>query len=210
LFFSGERLCYVGEESQFSLRRDQIVAVELGPGPPGWFRARSLYIVWRDSESGFSAIFNMRPLAVRSMLAMNGALRVLAERIGAWRVGSFVALAISSNCEKLPAPHVRAVTGTSLADAVKNRAYPGFFIWTGFLSGLMASLLHLPIQGLAPMFSGHGESTVAYASISGWYAILTSSVLVFLLIAPLLRARNACVILPPAVSPAAPPPPGAA
>jgi len=208
LFFSGERLCYVGEESQFSLRRDQIVAVELGPGPPGWFGARSLYIVWRD-ESGFSAIFNVRPLAVRSMLSMNGALLVLAERIGAWRAGSFATPSIS-NCEKLPAPHVRAVTGTSLAEAVKNRAYPVFFIWTAFLSGLMASVLHLPIQGLAPMFSGDGGSTVAYSSISGWYAILTSCVLVFLLIAPLLHARNACVILPPAVSPAAPPPPGAA
>ena len=210
LFFSGERLCYVGEESQFSLRRDEIVAVELGPGQPGWFRARSLYIVWRDSDSALSAIFHVRPLAVRSVLAMNAALQAFAQQLKSWRAGSLQAPSISSRCENLPAPEVRAVTGTSLADAVKSRAYPVFLIWTAFLSGLLASFLHLPIQGLAPMFLTTEDSAQSPAGISGWYAVLTSCVLVLLLLLPLLRARNAAVILPPAAGQAAPPPPGPA
>jgi Zn-dependent protease with chaperone function len=207
LFFSGERLCYVGEESRFSLCRDHVVAVELGPGFPGWFRARSLYIVWRNPESGFSAIFNVRPLAVRSVLAMNRALDQLAHRIATWRAASVPSPAISSPCEELPVPQVRAVTGTSLADAMKSRAYPGFVIWAAVFSGLVASLLHLPLQGLAPMFSSDGDSTASYASISGWYAILTSCVLVFLLILPSLRARDASAQLAAAASSAIPPPP---
>jgi heat shock protein HtpX len=210
LFFSGERLCYAGEESQFSLRRNQIVAVELGPGQPGWFRARSLYIVWRDSDSGSSAIFNVRPLAVRSVVTMNGALQALAQKVKTWRAGSLQAPSISSHCEKLPAPHVRAVTGTSLADAVKSRAYPAFLIWTAFLSGLWAAFLHLPFQGLKLMFSNGADSSASRAAISGWYAVFTSCVLVLLLILPLLRARNASVILPAATTTAAPPPPGPA
>ncbi len=209
LFFSGERLCYVGEESQFSLCRDHVVAVELGPGLPGWFRARSLYIVWRNPESGFSAVFNLRPLAVRSVLAMNRALDQLAHRIATWRAALVPSPAISSACEELPVPQVRAVTGTSLADAMKSRAYPGFVIWAAFFSGLVASLLHLPLQGLIPMFAGDGDSAVSYASISGWYAILISCVLVFLLILPLFRARDASIQLPAAASSAIlPPPPG--
>jgi hypothetical protein len=207
LFFSGERLCYVGEESQFSLCRDHVVAVKLGPGFPGWFRARSLYIVWRNPESGFSAVFNLRPLAVRSVLAMKRALDQLAHRIATWRAASISSPAISSACEELPVPQVRAVTGTSLADAVKSRAYPGFVIWAAVFSGLVASLLHLPLQGLAPMFTSDGDSTASYASVSGWYAILTSCVLVFLLILPLLRARDASVQLAAAASSAIPPPP---
>jgi Zn-dependent protease with chaperone function len=207
LFFSGERLCYVGEESQFSLCRDHVVAVKAGPGFPGWFRARSLYIVWRDPESGISAVFNLRPLAVRSVLAMNRALDQLAQRIATWRAASVPSPAISSACEELPVPQVRAVTGTSLADAVKSRAYPGFVIWAAVFSGLVASLLHLPLQGLAPMITSDGDSTASYASISGWYAILTSCVLVFLLILPLLRARDASVQLAAAASSAIPPPP---
>jgi Zn-dependent protease with chaperone function len=210
LFSSGERLCYVGEESRFSLRRDQIVAVELGPGQPGWFRARSLYIVWRDSDSAFSAVFHVRPLAARSVLAMNAAVQALAQQLKSWRAGSLQAPAISSHCENLPVPQVRAVTGTSLADAVKSRAYPVFLIWTAFLSGLLASFLHLPIQGLAPMFLTAEDSAQAPAGISGWYAVLTSCSLVVLLLLPLFRARNASLILPPAASQAAPPPPGPA
>jgi len=207
LFCSGERLCYVGEESRFSLHRDQLVAVELGPGFPGWFRARSLYIVWRNPESGFGAIFNVRPLAVRSVLAMNRALPELAQRIAEWRAASVPSPAISTACEELPLPQVRAVTGTSLADAVKGRAYPGFVIWTAFCSGLVAALLRLPLQGLAPMFAGEGDTTVSYASISGWYAVLSSCILVFLLILPLLRARDASVKLPAVANSAVPPPP---
>jgi Zn-dependent protease with chaperone function len=207
LFFSGQRLCYVGEESQFSLCRDHVVAVERGPGLPGWFRAPSLYIVWRNPASGFSAVFNLRPLAVRSVLAMNRALHQLAQRIAAWRAASISPPAIPSACEELPVPQVRAVTGTSLADAIKSRAYPGFVIWAAFFSGLVASLLHLPLQGLIPMFTGDGDSTVSYASISGWYAMLISCLLVFLLILPLLRARDASVQLSAAASSAIPPPP---
>ncbi len=207
LFCSGERLCYVGEESRFSLRRDQLVAVELGPGFPGWFGARSLYIVWRNPESGFSAIFNVRPFAVRSVLAMNRALAELAQRIAAWRAASVSSPAISTACEQLPLPQVRAVTGTSLADALKGRAYPGFVIWTAFFSGLVAALLRLPLQGLAPMFADEGDATVSYASISGWYAVLSSCILVFLLILPLLRARDASAKLPAVANSPVPPPP---
>jgi len=207
LFFSGERLCYVGEESQFSLCRDHVVAVKLGPGFPGWFRARSLYIIWRNPESGFSAIFNLRPVAVRSVLAMNRALDQIAQRIATWRAAAISSPAISSACKELPVPQVRAVTGTSLADAMKSRAYPGFVIWAAVFSGLVASLLHLPLQGLIPMFTSDGDSTASYASISGWYAVLISCVLVFLLILPLLRARDASVQLAAAASSAIPPPP---
>jgi Na+/melibiose symporter-like transporter len=90
---------------------------------------------------------------------------------------------------------------------MKSRAYPGFVIWAAVFSGLVASLLHLPLQGLAPLFTSDGDSTTSYASISGWYAILISCVLVFLLILPLLRARDASVQLPAAASSAVPPPP---
>jgi hypothetical protein len=57
------------------------------------------------------------------------------------------------------------------------------------------------------MFASDGDSTASYASVSGWYAILTSCVLVFLLVLPWFRARNASVQLAAAASPAIPPPP---
>jgi Zn-dependent protease with chaperone function len=206
LFFSGERWLYVGEETRFSLRRDQVVTVQLGPGMPGWFRARSLYIVWRDSPSSSSVIFNVRALAVRSVLAMNRSVRQLAEQFESWRAGSNPTSSSSAVCEELPPPDVRAVTGTSLHEAGKPERLPGFFILIASIAGVIANFLHLPIEGVAPMFSYPADAEVSDASISGWYAIVTSCFLFFLLIAPALRARNSSVTLPANTNAAVPPP----
>jgi hypothetical protein len=46
-FISGDRLCYCGEETRFSLQRDQIVASQLGPGMPGWLGAKPVHRVAR-------------------------------------------------------------------------------------------------------------------------------------------------------------------
>jgi len=206
LFFCGDRLCYVGEETRFSLRRDQIVAVQLGPGMPGWFRARGLYIVWRESPSSSSVIFNVRPLAVRSVLAMNRSVRRLAKQFESWRSGSNPNAISSASCEQLPPPEVRAVTGTSLNEGGKPERLPGFFILVASISGAIASFLHLPIEGIAPVLS-YVEPETSYASISGWYAIITSCFLFALLIAPAYRARNSSVALPATTEAVAPPPP---
>ncbi len=206
LLFSGDRLCYLGEETRFSLRRDQIVAIQLGPGMPGWFRARGLYIVWRDSPTSSSVIFNVRPLAVRSVLAMNRRVRELANQFESWRSGSNLHSASSAACEQLPPPEVRAVTGTSLNEGGKPERLPGFLILVASISGAIASFLHLPIEGIAPIFS-YAEPETSYLSISGWYAVITACFLFALLIAPAYRARNSSVSLPTTTEAAVPPPP---
>ena len=206
LYTCGDRLCYCGEETRFSLRRDQIVAVQLGPGMPGWFRARSLYIVWRDAESGTSAIFNLRPLAVRSVLKMNRAARELAGRIEAWRTANSTADCTSGLSQLLPLPEVRAVTGTSIKDASKPQQLFSLLIIVGFLSGIFASLLGLPFAAIFDLAAGDTDYTDSYAGVSGWYAVLCSVVLFLLLITPLLLARNDSVSLP-SKTPSSPPPP---
>jgi hypothetical protein len=207
LFFSADRLCYWGEETRFSLGRDQIVAVQLGPGMPGWFRARSLYIVWRDSPASSSVIFNLRPIAVRSVLAMNRAVRQLAWQFEYWRSGSNAACASSSPCETLPAPDVRAVTGTSLSEGGKPERLLTYFVLVASIAGAVANFLHMPIEGIWPMLSYAAETEVSYASISGWYAIITSCFLAFLLVAPVFRAGNSSVTLPANTKASVPPPP---
>ena len=195
-FFSGDRLCYVGEETRFSLRRDQILAAQLGPGMPGWFRARILYIVWRESPSSSSVIFNVRPLAVRSVRAMNRSVLHLEKQFESWRSGSNVAPTSFAACDELPLPDVRAVTGTSLSEAGKLERLPGLFILVASFAGLIANFLNLPIEGIAPLLSFAADTGVIYANVSGWYAIITSCFLLGLLLVPTYRSRNAAVALP--------------
>jgi Zn-dependent protease with chaperone function len=210
LYFSGDRLCYCGEETRFSLRRDQIANVQLGPGMPGWFRAQSLYMVWRDAESGSSAIFNVRPLAVRSVLAMNCELRRLADQIESWRAASPApsndAVSDSAESNLLLAPDVRAVTGIAIADAVQPQQLFSLLVITGFFAGIFASFLGLPFAGIFPVFGHAADSAATYAGVSGWYAVLCSIMLYLVLVIPSLRARNASVSLP-ASAPVNPPPP---
>jgi Zn-dependent protease with chaperone function len=196
LYIGGDRLCYCGEETRFSLRRDQIAAVRLGPGVPGWFRARSLYIVWRDISTDSSAIFNVRPLAVPSVLAMNRAVNQLSEQIETWRDASNPNSGSSiEDPVALPLPQVRAVTGTSLADQTKSRLLLALVVYGALMAGVVAYFMNLPFGGFFSVFADDAGSASPVTGDSGWYVVLCSLVLILLFIVPLLRARNSAVSL---------------
>jgi Zn-dependent protease with chaperone function len=83
---SENRLSFLGEEARFSLARDQVVRIMLGPGPLGWFRTRSVYVTWQDA-AGSERTFNMRPIRCLSMLEMARKTRCLAEDLQNWHRG---------------------------------------------------------------------------------------------------------------------------
>src|SRR5262249_12583214 len=63
----GDRLCYVGDHARFALRRDQVTAVRLGPGPSRWWYAPYVYVSWRDEERGTAGTLNVRAREGRTM-----------------------------------------------------------------------------------------------------------------------------------------------
>jgi len=86
LSLSAERLSYWGEDVKFALKREEVVAVELGPGPTNWFSTPALYITWRDL-SGSSGTLNLRPLGGGSMIQMRSDTRQLANDLRRWHAG---------------------------------------------------------------------------------------------------------------------------
>jgi Zn-dependent protease with chaperone function len=113
LTISKNRLGFLGEEARFSLKRQQISSVSLGPGPVSWFRAQSVYVAWQDA-AGNERAFNMRPIRCVSMLEMARKTRRLAEDLQNWHRGA------QSPAESLLSP------STQDSGAVEHLGVPGF------------------------------------------------------------------------------------
>jgi hypothetical protein len=145
---------------------------------------------------------------------MNREVRRLAEQVESWRTAnpatspapSDDAVSDSAESNVLPVPDVRAVTGTAIADAVKPRQLFSLMVITAFFTGMFASFLGLPFEGMFPAFGYDADSAAAATGVSGWYAVLCTIVLFLMFVVPSLRARNASVSLP-APAPVDPPPP---
>jgi hypothetical protein len=135
---------------------------------------------------------------------MNRAVRELAQRIESWRTAEVRPDSISASCQQFPIPDVRAVTGTTIGDAVKPEKLLSLFVVIGFLSGIFASFLGLLFEGI--FFGYDADFAIPYNVVSGWYAVLCSLALFLLLMLPLVLARKAIVSLTAAAR-ANPPPP---
>jgi Zn-dependent protease with chaperone function len=84
LTFENNLLVYRGEETRFTLRRDEIKSAYLGKGPVGWMKSPTLYIV-TASETGTAEVFGVRTWRGAS-LSENGRLATdLLAQIETWR-----------------------------------------------------------------------------------------------------------------------------
>lgn len=61
LFFTKDRLCYVGDQIRFALRPEQVLAVRLVPGIPGWLPERRVCIDWQIDVTAPIHAWNLLP-----------------------------------------------------------------------------------------------------------------------------------------------------
>jgi hypothetical protein len=85
LSLEGERLCYVGDQTRFALRREQVVELRLAPGAIGWWRAPRVAIHWKDEARGLGGAFTVRPAEGASMRQLGRQARAFAKQLHAWR-----------------------------------------------------------------------------------------------------------------------------
>lgn len=115
LFLMGDRLCYVGEHAQFALRRDQITAIYLGQGYPGWIAHPNAYIAWQDSQQGRCGTFNLRPGEVKSLWQMKPQVRLLKQQLQHWWEQPASSVEFSEPLAHLKTPEIGTVTSVSPA-----------------------------------------------------------------------------------------------
>src|SRR5262249_34837083 len=104
LFLEPDRLCYVGEQTRFALRRDQVTSLYLAPGFPRWCSSPVLYITWVDQER--SGTINLRTGDARSMRQMGRETQALEQTLQRWPGGD-------SSGTKSPAERPPALAGLS-------------------------------------------------------------------------------------------------
>lgn len=190
----GGQLSYWGEEARFTLRREEITSLSIGPGPTGWFRTTSVYVSWRDS-AGREGTFNLRPLCARSMRDMAVKTRQVARDLENWHrrlppsTNPLIAPA-EADGEKRGAPSFGQVTGNPPQLLVRGQSLVRDFLLNTFLALgviLVFGLGFPPIDELGRP----SNSTDVNPSLGGLYVLLVvwlARVFVFL---PFWRARPA-------------------
>jgi hypothetical protein len=156
LFLDAGSLVYVGDQTRFRLRREEIAGVRLGAGPPSWQSTPNLYVDWRDAQ-GEPRTFFFRGSGRATLTAIHRATRRLAERLDSWRrTGEDRELPPA--LQELPPPSLADVTGQTLREMVTLRkvltlSWMVFLItlglgalldlgWAALRAGLAAVVLH--------------------------------------------------------------------
>lgn len=112
---------FLGDQARFRLRRDQVAAVRLGPGTPGWWRIGSVYVDWRDDQ-GWTRTFHLRGVG-RTLLGVRRNTQALAGRLTAWLQAPDIR--DLGDLPGLPPPPVVDAGGLHPREALRKRAVLG-------------------------------------------------------------------------------------
>jgi hypothetical protein len=149
LFVRGDRLCFVGEEARFALRRDQVLGLGLGAAPPGWLAAPRVVVTWTGGA------FSLRDAEVPRLSAAAGASRRLIERLAAWRDAREPAPAHvpHATLETLGPPAFGEVTGTEPRQFANAATLVTHVVLLAMAAAVICALAGLPFApGEGPGF----------------------------------------------------------
>jgi hypothetical protein len=196
LSLSPEQLSYCGEEGRFSLRREEIVRISLGPGPINWFHTPAVYVFWREGSR--ERVLNLRPLNSSSMRLMARATRALARDLENWHRGlqsasdSLLPLVpvASSSADPPGTPGFGQVTSISPRSLVRGPFLARDFLLNLFIATGVAVLFGLRFPFL-DSFSAASDSASLKPGGGGYlYVLAVVSIARLLFLWPYLRFRE--------------------
>lgn len=196
LTVSDECLYYWGEETRFSIPREQVISVELGPGPVNWFKTPSIYISWQDS-AGIAHVFNLRALQSVSMFQMAAQTRRLAVALEDWHrrvsqaAGSVLATKTKnlSLAETFGFPAFGEVTSTSPRIIVRKNYLTQFFFLDGLVAAGVAILFGL-FPFLDPIPTGPSPVDLSSSGLAFLYILGTVWIVRVIQLRPYWRFRE--------------------
>jgi hypothetical protein len=87
LTLGATRLDYRGEQTQFSLRREQVTDIRIASGAPHWSDPLWVYLDWRDEQTGQSGAIPLIVPRVSSPWRLSARVKDLCAKLNAWKKG---------------------------------------------------------------------------------------------------------------------------
>ncbi|MDB6030080.1 MAG: peptidase Ste24p [Verrucomicrobiales bacterium] len=120
-WMDGEVLRYVGEQTHFALRRDQLSGTRLAPGAPRWRRTQRVCIDWVTPQGSKVDTMAFSCPGEKSFSADGRAAGILVESVEKWRDGREHESCNSKNSCELPV--FGEITSTSPRDSLRLGRY---------------------------------------------------------------------------------------
>jgi STE24 endopeptidase len=164
VFLVGDRLCYVGEQTQFSLSASQITQIQRRSGGGGWWPMPRVGIYWQDDEREVGGAFTLSASNVQLLHQLAQTSRQLQRRIETWH-DTAAPSEIPEPLAALPQPDFGNVTSQSLSELVTPTQTAGYI--------LMLVIIALLFSMGTPLPWGFGSAGMAYVLV---LVVLTSAI----------------------------------
>jgi hypothetical protein len=153
----GDSLCYIGDQTRFVLRRDQVSAVYLGAGPPVWRAGPRVYVRWHDKERGTAGTLQLHPADRTGAGRRVTPATELERRLRMWWecVPSSASVPLPEPLADLTTPSHQAIVGVHPARQISGPVFVFYLVFLELLAVGTASLTGLsfdPEQGGAAWY----------------------------------------------------------
>ena len=146
LIVTGNRLCYIGEQTRFALFADQIREIEVVSGSASWWKSERVFITWLDAERNEIKTFNLHPCEATSLRDGNRKTRSLAQRLRDWKSAPAQNAAVPASLSGLAKPQIGEVTSQSLSEIAGPGKVVNLVFICVFIAIAVCLVLHLPFN----------------------------------------------------------------
>jgi Zn-dependent protease with chaperone function len=144
LLFARNLLCYSGDEIQFALRPDQVLAVRLGPGIPQWISEPRVYVDWQAEPGAPFQSWNLSPKDPCSILKIRRQVRDLYASLQRWKIEANNYPDAPAQLRELAAPTIGEVTGNPIKSIVTFQRYLKVALFNQILAIVVCMALRIP------------------------------------------------------------------
>ena len=114
LAFTDGKLVYVGEQTEFTLLREQVCDCYIQDALPQWLSEKNLYVEWQTDPEAPKGKLHLTAIGERSVVDARHALEALQIRVASWREGVEKFPQVPASVEAVAAPGFPEITRTQV------------------------------------------------------------------------------------------------